>query len=255
MKLMAINLSVCAALVTLLSVPAARGAPIQTFEVSVQNMRLSTKSKPQGGPITIEQRTTMPDGSKPPQLLEVIIDTPPGITPYLDAASKCVRQVLQNTGRCPSSSKIATGTGTARVDFGPFGELTAPIVGYRGATCAGGTVGCIYLWVAEPQTGVTTIIDIDIYRRGNHYQFAVANLELPSILGIEPAVTYVKITMSKSKRSTERVRLRGKIGKRRVKHYIIENPRRCPSKGFTVTAAYRYKDGSTNTASDTIVCR
>lgn len=242
------------ATLALLAVPAA-GVPGSTFGVELANNVASAPGAPRGGSATFATTTATGDGSKPPPIRSWWIDLPLdqdfGAPVFAVAPGTCDRDALFLTGTCPDDARLGVGSVTMRLDFGPFGVLSAGWTLYRGAQCSADAVGCIESEIKEETTGVVIIQSAAAIRMGDHVRLQFDGIRSPHILGIEPSITMLKVAFDRSAMLETGV----PGNQTSVLRNFIENPTTCTAAGWTYTSTLTFADGSSSSAGASVACQ
>jgi hypothetical protein len=158
-------------------------------------------------PITlrIEGGIATTDGSQPPALKEVIVDTDKHGTINAAGVPVCKSSKIQATDTTHAeaacrSAIVGKGKTTVRVAFPestPF-DATGPLVVFNGGTRGGVTTLYIHAYVSVPTpTAIVTTVKVKKEHRGPYGERSIATI--PTIAGGDGSVTHFELTIDHPK--------------------------------------------------------
>jgi hypothetical protein len=230
---------VCAAaLVGALGITAVASAiqGTQTISVKLQNNRAGTKAKPRSvSRLTITTATTPVPGEPPFATRRAVIHFDRNLTFGTSRFANCRKSVVQtNPARCPSGSKVGSGSAVARLSTG--GQVTPTITAYNGPNGRK-----IFLLVKEPTFNVNAVLDgtlkTDTGKYARKLDVAIpANLQ--NVAGIVITLTQFTTRVGGTAKGTPYVGLRG-----------------CTGGKINFKGDFFYTDNTTKSATTTATCR
>jgi hypothetical protein len=225
-----------------------------------------------GGPITITLGPNRPraaallhvtvDGEKLDQTqvkvpTSVRIDSPRGLEVDVKAVAKTCSASQAEAHKCPSASRIATGTADLSVGlFGVTTDVTGTLTGYLApAATAGDVAGIVVDAVAAGQRfTITGRVIPGTGSRGPSLLFSGLSGagSLPS--GVTARLKSLNLVAGATRAVTQTTKRRGKTVRKRVVHPLLTTPTTC---GGTWTAAgtLTFTDGSKRTLPVSLPCK
>lgn len=217
-----------------------------TYEGKVTPKKLPKKKK---APIALEIAGTIGalDGSHPPALRTVTVDTDKDGTVFAKGLAKCTSGRLQaqshdNAIKACKKAIVGRGSTTVRVQFpdsNPF-NATGPLVFFNGGVRGGTTLLYIHAYVAVPTpTAIVTTVRIKKRRSGKFGLRSVATV--PSIAGGYGSVLRYKFKIKRT------FKFKGK-----KRSYLLA---RCSHGRFYARGDTKFSDGTRVVGSVVVPCK
>jgi hypothetical protein len=186
----------------------------QTVSVKLQSNRAGTKAKPRSvSQLTVQTNTTPAPGEAPFATKQAVIHFDRNLVFGNAKFASCSKTVVQtNPTRCPSGSRVGSGSAIARLSTG--GQVSPTITAYNGPRTASGN-GKLFLLVKEPTFQVNAVLDgtlkPDTGKYGRKLDVLIpANLQ--SVAGIVITLTQFTTRVRGTAKGTPYVGLRGCSG-------------------------------------------
>jgi hypothetical protein len=218
----------------------------QSVDVRLTNNRAGTASEPRSvGRLTVTTGTPITPGEAPWAATRAVIHFDRNIVFNPRNFGTCsVNQIRQDATRCPSSSRVGTGSAAATVFSGPAAtaNVTPRVTAYNGPRTASGNPR-IFLLVVEPQFNVrdvmTGTLKPDTGRYARKLDVAIpTKLQNAGLPGITISLTRFQTSVGGTRRGTPFVALRG-----------------CSGGKLNYKGDFTFTDGTTLSDTSTATCR
>jgi hypothetical protein len=207
----------------------------QTVSVKLQNNRAGTKAKPRSvSRLTVQTNTTPVPGEPPFATRRAVIHFDKNVVFGNAKFANCAQSVVQsNATRCPSGSRIGSGSAIAQLSTGS--QVRPTITAYNGPR------GKLFLLVKEPTFNVNAVLvgtlKTDTGKYARKLDVAIPQ-NLQNVAGIVITLTQFTTRVGGTAKGTPYVGLRG-----------------CSGGKLSFKGDFFYTDNTTKSATTTANCR